>query len=145
MDLDIYAMPGHLIRRLHQRSTQVFLDGVRAAGHDLTPVQFAALSALRHHPGCDQAQIAALIGYDRATIGAVIERLEKRGLLRREVNRRDRRARIVTLTPEGAETVAALHPVVETLQDDILAGLDAGERAALTALMTKSLSVGAPD
>ena len=34
-------MAGHLIRRLHQLSTQVFVQRTQAAGYDLTPVQFA--------------------------------------------------------------------------------------------------------
>ena len=48
-------MPGHLIRRLHQHSTQLFGQRVQAAGSDLTSMQFAALDALRFHPGIDQA------------------------------------------------------------------------------------------
>lgn len=145
MSLDIHTMAGHLIRRLHQRSNSVFVERVKAAGHDLTPVQFAAMDTLDARPGIDQARVAALIGYDRATIGGVIERLEKRGLVRREVNRQDRRARLVRLTREGKRVVAALRPVVRDLQDDILANLDPEERAAVNALMAKSLAFEAPD
>ncbi|SFQ06529.1 MarR family winged helix-turn-helix transcriptional regulator [Tranquillimonas alkanivorans] len=145
MSLDIHTMAGHLIRRLHQRSNSVFVERVKAAGHDLTPVQFAAMDTLDARPGIDQARVAALIGYDRATIGGVIERLEKRGLVRREVNRQDRRARLVRLTREGERVVAALRPVVRDLQDDILANLDPEERAAVNALMAKSLAFEAPD
>ena len=36
-----HGMPGHLIRRLHQLSTQCFANRMRAAGFDVTPVQFA--------------------------------------------------------------------------------------------------------
>ena len=141
MPLEIHDMPGHLIRRLHQKSTQVFLREMKRAGHDLTPVQFAAMEALRGSDGMDQAQVAQLIAYDRATIGGVIERLEKRGLLRREVNRRDRRARLVSLTDEGRALVEALMPVVRGFQDDILDGLDAEERSALRRLIAKSLDM----
>jgi TRAP-type C4-dicarboxylate transport system substrate-binding protein len=61
MPLEIHNMPGHLIRRLHQKSTQVFLREMKRAGHDLTPVQFAAMQALRGSEGMDQAQVAQLI------------------------------------------------------------------------------------
>ena len=44
---DVSRMPGHLIRRLHQISTHVFMTRTREAGFDLTPVQFAALDAIR--------------------------------------------------------------------------------------------------
>ena len=55
-------MAGHLIRRLHQQSTQTFQARMQAAGYDLTSVQFAALDAIAQQPGIDQASLSALIG-----------------------------------------------------------------------------------
>ena len=101
-------MPGHLIRRLHQHSTQLFGQRVQAAGSDLTSVQFAALDALRFHPGIDQAGLAEAIAKDRATIGAVVDRLEQKGLVARVVSPRDKRARVLSLTPAGAAVMAGL-------------------------------------
>ena len=48
--MDSLDMAGHLIRRLHQQSTQVFVQRTQAAGFDLTPIQFAALDAIANHP-----------------------------------------------------------------------------------------------
>ena len=67
--MDRVEMAGHLIRRLHQQSTQVFLARTQAAGLELTSVQFAALDAIARQPDIDQASLAATIGFDRATIG----------------------------------------------------------------------------
>ncbi|MDX9874702.1 MAG: MarR family transcriptional regulator [Spongiibacteraceae bacterium] len=127
-------MAGHLIRRLHQHATQVFVQRTQAAGFDLTSVQFAALDAIHAHPGSDQARIAELIGYDRATIGGVIQRLEQKGWVLRVVSERDRRARELSLTAEGRRMYAALLPVVRALQDDILHPLDEAERTHFYAL-----------
>ena len=44
-------MPGHLARRFQQIAVAVFLAEVGEAGYDLTPVQYAALSAIRTNPG----------------------------------------------------------------------------------------------
>ena len=96
--MEIYAMPGHLIRRLNQISTGLFLERMNSLGLTLTPVQFAVLSALRLHPGIDQATVAGLVAYDRATIGKVIDKLENRGLLARSTARHDRRAKELNLT-----------------------------------------------
>jgi MarR family transcriptional regulator, temperature-dependent positive regulator of motility len=126
--MDSLDMAGHLIRRLHQLSTQVFVQRTQAAGFDLTPVQFAALDAIRHHPDTDQARVAELIAYDRATIGGVIERLEQKGWIDRVVSERDRRARELSLTPEGERIFTALFPVVRDLQDDILRSLSDVDR-----------------
>jgi MarR family transcriptional regulator, temperature-dependent positive regulator of motility len=135
-------MAGHLIRRLHQQSTQVFQARTQAAGFDLTSVQFAALDALAQQPDIDQASLAATIGFDRATIGGVIERLEAKGLVQRVVSAQDRRARQLTLTPEGEQLLAACRPVVEGLQAHILAPLTRKERAEFLALAQKALGLG---
>ena len=135
-------MAGHLIRRLHQQSTQVFQARSQAAGLDLTSVQFAALDAIARQPGIDQASLAATISFDRATIGGVIDRLEHKGLVQRVVSAQDRRARQLHLTPEGEQLLAASRPVVEALQAEILAPLSPAERTAFLALTQKALGLG---
>jgi DNA-binding MarR family transcriptional regulator len=135
-------MPGHLIRRLHQQSTQVFQARTQAAGFDLTSVQFAALDAIARQPGIDQASLAATISFDRATIGGVIDRLEYKGLVQRVVSAQDRRARQLHLTPAGEQLLSASRPVVEGLQADILAPLSPAERTAFVALAHKALGLG---
>ena len=67
------------------------MSRVKEAGFDLTPIQLAAMQALKVNPGIEQAKIATLIAYDRATIGGVVERLEKKGYVTRAVSKLDRR------------------------------------------------------
>lgn len=125
----VLDMAGHLIRRLHQQSTQLFAQRTQEAGYDLTPVQYAALEAIYEHPGTDQARVAELIAYDRATIGGVIDRLEKKGWVLRVISERDRRARELSLTVQGNQIRAALQPIVQDLQSDILSPLNEADRA----------------
>ena len=140
--MDRIEMAGHLIRRLHQQSTQTFQAGMQAIGVDMTSVQFAALDAIVQQPGIDQASLAATISFDRATIGGVIDRLEQKGLVERVVSAQDRRARQLRLTAAGAQLLAACRPVVEALQAEILAPLSAAERKSLLALARKALGLG---
>jgi MarR family transcriptional regulator, temperature-dependent positive regulator of motility len=137
--MDSLDMAGHLIRRLHQQSTQVFVQRTQAAGFDLTPIQFAALDAIHNQPGTDQATVAELIAYDRATIGGVIERLEQKGWVDRVVSERDRRARELSLTPEGKRIFKALVPVVRDLQHDILQSLSDADRARFLKLARQAV------
>lgn len=139
--MDRTEMAGHLIRRLQQQSTQVYQTLTQAAGFDLTSVQFAALDAVAEQPGIDQASLAATISFDRATIGGVVDRLEQKGLLERTVSPADRRARLLQLTPAGRRELAAVRPVVEALQAEILAPLSAKERSAFLALARKALGL----
>lgn len=139
--MDTIKMAGHLIRRLHQQSTQVFQAQTQAAGFDLTPVQFAALDAIARQPGIDQASLAATIGFDRATIGGVIDRLESKALVQRVVSAQDRRARQLDLTEDGRQLLASVAPVVKSLQAEILAPLSRAERATFLALAQKALGL----
>ena len=125
----IQDMAGHLIRRLHQQSTQVFALHTQAAGYDLTSVQFAALDAIANNPHIDQASVAEIIGYDRATIGGVIERLDNKGWVRRLVSEQDRRSRELSLTTQGKKIYSALQPIVHELQADILQPLSQADQA----------------
>ena len=139
--MDRIDMAGHLVRRLHQQSTQVFQAGMQAAGLDLTPVQFAALDAICEAPSIDQATLAATIGFDRATIGGVIDRLEAKGWVERLVHDADRRARRLHPTPAGRRLLQSARPVVERLQSDILAPLTRAERNVFIALARKALGL----
>lgn len=142
--MQFHAMPGHILRRLHQVSTQTFARHMQAAGIDLTPVQFAAMAAILETPGLDQAGVASLIGYDRATIGGVIDRLIQKGLVVRRVSSRDRRAREVFLTEAGQALHTEALPIVDRVQDAILDALSARERTLFLGLAVKALGPDAP-
>lgn len=143
--MNLFEMPGHLIRRLNQISTNVFQREMKKAGLDLTQVQFAALVTVFQTPGMDQAGIAAKIAYDRATIGGVIDRLEQKGLVNRIVSPRDKRAREVRLTGLGAQMFNDVMPIVRALQVDILPGLSVAEREVFLSLATKAVEQSAAD
>lgn len=137
-------MAGHLIRRMHQISGHVFQQRMDEAGFDITPVQFAAMQALQSNPGIEQAQVAAMIAYDRATIGGVIDRLEQKGYASRVVSSKDRRAREVRLTESGLDVIEEVYPIVERLQKDILCGLSEAEQRQFLVLAQKVVSHGLP-
>jgi DNA-binding MarR family transcriptional regulator len=135
--MSVFNMPGHLIRRLHQQSTHIFVDRTQKEGFDMTPVQFAALDTIYKHPGSDQAFVAENIGYDRATIGGVIDRLEKKGWVRRVISEHDRRARELSLSAKGHQILTQVQPIVEDLQKDILGPLKHEEQVQLIELLKK--------
>lgn len=140
--MEIYAMPGHLIRRLNQISVGLFGERMAAAGLTLTPVQYATLSGIHSNPGVDQATLAGLVAYDRATLGKVIDRLEARALVTRATSAKDRRAKTLTLTQAGLDLLEVADPHVRNLQPDILSGLNGEERAVFLAMLTKITLAG---
>jgi DNA-binding MarR family transcriptional regulator len=80
--LEVETFPGHGIRRLQQVAVAVFSQATEAWG--VTPLQFAVLQKLVHLPGIDQRTLSMEVGFDKSTIGGVIDRLEARGLLQRQ-------------------------------------------------------------
>jgi DNA-binding MarR family transcriptional regulator len=139
---DIHDMPGHLARRFQQIAVAVFVSEVEDAGHDLTPVQYAALVAISSNPGIDQATLAGLIAYDRTTITGVVERLVQKGLLARHESSRDRRARELKVTDEGRRILRGITPVVEEVQRIMLRGLTDKEAKELVRLLQKAIAAG---
>ncbi|WP_408642237.1 MarR family winged helix-turn-helix transcriptional regulator [Speluncibacter jeojiensis] len=69
--------------------------------HGLTMWAYVVLSALREQPVRTQSALAATIGADKTRIIKVLDDLEARGLLERRPDPEDRRARLLSLTPEG--------------------------------------------
>jgi DNA-binding MarR family transcriptional regulator len=129
------AQPGHYIRRLQQIAVALFME--ETADWGVTPVQFATLMAAHEYPGLDQRSLAALIRFDTSTIGGVIDRLEKRGLILRNAAAHDRRLRLLTVTPEGQALLDQVLPRVRTVQQRILAPLPAADQAQLLALIKR--------
>ena len=111
--------PGYYIRRLQQIAVALFLEETEAQG--ITPVQYAALSAAHRQPGLDQRTLAATIGFDTSTIGGVIDRLERRGLIERQASPTDRRVRLLQVTPAGEALLCDVAPGMLGAQKRILA------------------------
>lgn len=132
---DIYSKPGHLIRRLQQIGTAMFV--AEAGEFGVTPVQYSALLAVRNHPGIDQSTLMQIAAFDRSTIGEVVGRLVARGLLRRVAGTRDRRTKLLYLTRAGRTLTAEMKSAVDSAQRLILAPLKPVERAQFMRLMRK--------
>jgi len=130
---DLADLPGHYIRRLQQIAVAIFLEEAEAVG--LTPVQFAALAAVRRQPMLDQRTLAGLIGFDTSTIAGVIDRLERRALLARNPSPADRRVRLLGLTAEGEALLDAALPAVFRTQERILAPLPPADRARFVEML----------
>lgn len=135
-------MPGHLARRFQQIAVAVFHAEAEAAGYDLTPVQYAALSAVSMSPGMDQVTLAGTIAYDRTTITGVVDRLVQKGLLIRNPSSRDRRARELQITEEGMRTLKGITPAVEAAQGVMLRGLTTAEAEEFMRLLRKAIAAG---
>lgn len=132
-NLDLRSLPGHFARRVHQLAVALFVQEV--GDLNLTPVQYSSLQTICNQPGIDQKTLANTVGYDTSTIAGVIDRLEVRGLVMRNVSPTDRRARLITPTPKALDTLEAVVPRMLKSQERLLAPLSKAERKEFMRLM----------
>jgi MarR family transcriptional regulator, lower aerobic nicotinate degradation pathway regulator len=99
---------GILLRRCQQVALALFTEEAVELG--FSPTQFSALAFIQIEPGIHQNVLGERIALDRSSVTKCVENLEGRGLIRREVDKNDKRARLLYVTTEGEamlEQVAA--------------------------------------
>jgi DNA-binding MarR family transcriptional regulator len=131
----VYDKPGYLFRRMQQIAVAIFIEECRA--YDLTPVQYAALVAIRTHPGIDATRLSAVIAFDRSTLGSVIERLQAKHYIERKPASHDKRVKLLYLTKSGAVLLRDIIPAVDRAQARMLQPLKPADRKTLTVLMRR--------
>jgi DNA-binding MarR family transcriptional regulator len=95
----------------HVRKAQLALQrrGLRSmSGLNVGPAEFGTLVLCEQNPGMAQFQIAAALDIDKASVVAVVDRLEELGWLLRRRSNHDRRRYGLCLTPEGLRQVHTL-------------------------------------
>jgi DNA-binding MarR family transcriptional regulator len=121
---------------------QVGACAAREFAKALTPLNFSPpdagiLRLLGRSPGISQQELAKRLDMHASRLVAVIDELEKRGLVARETNPADRRVYSLHLTVAGNEALAAIGVVARTHNESICTGLDNNERLQLGALLGK--------
>jgi DNA-binding MarR family transcriptional regulator len=131
----LYDLPGHLVRRVEQLIHILFKS--EAGRFGITSAQYAILSVVRIAPGLEQREIAQAAGYDAATTGGILHRLEALRLVRRNKGTRSRRGHCIELTTAGRRKLRAIEPAIIRLQEKLLKSLAPSERGELLRLLSK--------
>ena len=135
------VLPNLLGYQLRRAQIAVFQNFARAmADFDITPGRFGVLAVVAANAGLSQSELGALLGIDRSTVVAVIDRLEGDGLVRRLKAPSDRRSHALQLSEKGAVTLAVLEKRVAAHEHDIAAALSAAERKTLLDLLARVAS-----
>ncbi|MFF9194947.1 MarR family winged helix-turn-helix transcriptional regulator [Streptomyces sp. NPDC014779] len=109
----------------------------RLAGRGLRLWDMAVLAALADFGPHAQRELVVRLGVDASDMTKVIDQLAAAGWVERARDPRDRRRVSVSLTPAGRTALAALDAEARTVQDEVLAPLDAEERRTLHALLLR--------
>jgi MarR family transcriptional regulator, lower aerobic nicotinate degradation pathway regulator len=135
----LYSKPGHLIRRLQQIAIAIFIE--ETAEFDVTPVQYAALIAVRAHPDIDVTRLSSLIAFDRSTLGNVVKRLEAKRWLARRSGQSDKRIKLLRITAAGRQLLTSIEPAVQRAQNRMLAPIPKAERKGFVARLTQLVEI----
>lgn len=127
-----------LLHTLH-RATQVGSERLaRALGRDgLTPRQYVVLQAIGERPGASQTVIGEATGIDRSTLGDLVQRLARLGLLTCQRTKFDARTYTIDLTDAGRAAVAKTTPVIQRIEHEMLAAIPAKARADFLAQLDR--------
>jgi len=87
----------------------------------LTVPELTTLSVLRGRPGLSNAQLSRRALTTPQSMNEVIAQLERRGLVERNVDPSHGRILRARLTDDGERLVAEVDPVVDRLQEEMLA------------------------
>jgi DNA-binding MarR family transcriptional regulator len=107
------------------------------------PMRYPALACIQDFPGIDQARLAALLSMDRVSVGSLVDELERLGLVERRIHGKDRRARELYLTRQGAQLRRRLRPKLLAAQARVLSALTPGEQDKLIDLLTRVIEANA--
>lgn len=98
---------------------------------DLTVSQYSCLHRLRLESGISAAALARSVFMTRQSMGTMVQQLRDRGLVARPERPAGGRALPMALTGAGVALLDAAEPLVEAVQERMLAGLAPDARQAL--------------
>jgi len=103
----------------------------------VTPAIIGVVTLIAEHPGISQAELARVIGLERATVGTTVARAIAAGLIRRDDAHDDARRYVLSLTPGGQKMLAALRGRISRHETHVAGHLTPAERRRLRALLHK--------
>lgn len=129
------SLIGYNARRAALAVIGVFLE--RMAVYALRPVDFSALSLIRHNPGITSRQLCGALGILPPNLVGMIHRFEKRSLVVRRPHPMDGRAQGLHLTDAGQALMTQAERTATELEKDVSQRLTERERKTLMTLLQK--------
>jgi DNA-binding MarR family transcriptional regulator len=109
-----------------------------ASEFELSPPQVMALRQLDPDEPKPMSELALALRCDNSNVTGIVDRLEDRGLVERRAAAHDRRVKMLSITPRGAEIRAALAARLDEPPEP-LAALSLEDQQALRDIMRRAL------
>jgi DNA-binding MarR family transcriptional regulator len=108
---------------VYQRIRSVTYRAFNQHGLEITPEQWIVLARLWQRGGRTVSELSESTERDKPTMSRILDSMEQHGLLKRTVDEKDARTRIVDLTREGKGLRKKLVPIAKALVTQLEAGI----------------------
>lgn len=132
---ELSRLIGYQLRRAQSAMFQDFFEKIAEDG--LTPGRHGLLMLIDQNAGLSQADLASAIGMDRASMVAILDKLEAKGWVKRQRSREDRRRHQIDLTPQGKALLDRLWPKILQHEAEVCRRLTPQELQTLLRLLEK--------
>ena len=102
-----------------QHSVFQYLNG-KLSEDDVTPSQYGVLSCLWQREFATPKQISEILCLETSTISGVLDRMQKKGLIDRVINRNDRREVRVVPTEKGKALEEPISKIIDEVNEEVL-------------------------
>lgn len=126
---------GSLISNTGRKLSSLLTSRFQHGG--LTSEQWSVLNRLCGGDGITQKELAGRVDKDPTNLTRILDQLERKGLIRREANRSDRRSFRLTVTERGRELDRLLAPLEREFVAQLLEGVSEAEQATLRAVLSR--------
>ena len=122
---------------LNSRIKKCFIDRLQKNGINVTPEQYLVLDILWEQQSLSQQNIADIIQKDKNSVTKIIDSLEKKNLVNRVVDKKDRRINKIELTPDGLALEKITTEVAISFMNDVVKDIDSQDLDKLVEVMRK--------
>lgn len=129
---------GYRIKLLSQVISRKFQDRLEPFG--LTVFHWVVLCCLWQEDGLATSALGERLQQVGGTLTGVIDRMEERGLVRRERDTRDRRIWRIWLTEAGRDLEKVLPPIAIEIREQAMAGIAIPDREVLSSLIDRAIA-----
>jgi DNA-binding MarR family transcriptional regulator len=140
---EFYESAGHQIRRCHQIADALFAEEL--SRFDVTPLQFATLTAIGASEDLDATRISRIVALDRSTLGNVLERIEAKGWIAREYRNSDKRTKRLALTATGKSLLKTIAPAIKRSRERFIGVLKPTDQKTLRRLLSDLIALHVED
>ncbi|MFF8785733.1 MarR family winged helix-turn-helix transcriptional regulator [Streptomyces sp. NPDC015125] len=131
----IRALPSWLLGRAAARGHRLVADAL--AGEGMRMMHHAVLSAVEELGPVSQAELGRTLRIDPKDMVAIVNELQRDGLVTRSPDPRDRRKNAIEISADGRRRLRRTQQLGDEANAELTAGLTAAEREQLVVLLTR--------